>query len=305
VAGAQSTARRRRAVQGKGEAQKHHVSPAGYLEWVTTIAGATTLVGALLFYFGWARSSATFSYFGIEADVLGLSFQDYLLRSVRSTYQPLLGLTVAALGAVALHRLLAGSPGAFPVGVAFLTFGSISVLFGLLSTLRVVTLRVDWPLVPVAYLAGAVLVVYGTGLMMAVEGLVSPDSTAVGVSRHPLVAGVILLLAFWVVSSYAGYRGTAVAEQITGQLDRRPSVVVLSEKDLRLHGSGVHVERIQGVDSNFAYCYSGLRFLIRSGGRQFLLPEHWRRGRDPVIVLNEDESTRFEYFRSRVASDCR
>ena len=84
------------------------IAPANFLEWVTTVAGATTLVGALLYYFGWARASTTFSYFGIEAEVLGLSFQDYLLRSVRSTYQPLLvvaGVTLGFLGTVALSYL--------------------------------------------------------------------------------------------------------------------------------------------------------------------------------------------------------
>jgi hypothetical protein len=284
--------------------QKHkrQVSPMGYLEWVTTVAGATTLVGALLFYFGWARSSATFGYFGIEADLLGLSFQDYLLRSVRSTYQPLLGVTVAALGAVALHRLLRGSPVAFPVGVAFVTLGALSASFAFISTLGLVTLRVDWPLVPVAYLSGAVFLVYGIGLLAAVEGK-EPHSRAIVVSRHPLVAAVILLLAFWVVSSYAGYRGKAVAEQIAAQLDRRPSVVVYSDTDLRLRGNGVHVEIQQGA-SAFGYCYSGLRYLIRSDDRHFLIPENWRRGRDPIIVLDEDKSMRLEYFRSQVASDC-
>jgi hypothetical protein len=116
---------------------------------------------------------------------------------------------------------------------------------------------------------------------------------------------VIVLLAFWVVSGYASYRGRAIAEDISAHPDSRPSVVVLSENDLHLRASGVHTERVEGESSAFAYCYSGLRFLIRSGERQFLLPERWKRGRDPVIVLPESRSIRFEYFPSQAASNCR
>jgi hypothetical protein len=281
------------------------VETATYLEWVTTIAGATTLVGALLFYFGWARASATFSYLGIEADVLGLGFQEYLLRSVRSTYSPLLALVVFLLGGLALRRFLVGSPVAFPVGIALITFGSISALFGLFVSQGLVTVDFRWPLVPVAYLVAAILAVYGFGLLLVAWDQAPKSLVGSIVIHHPLVGGVILLLAFWVVSSYAGYRGKAIGEEISAHPDSRPSVVVLSENDLHLRGSGVRTERVEGEGSAFAYCYSGLRFLIRSGDRQFLLPERWKRGRDPVIVLPESQSIRFEYFPSQAVSNCR
>jgi hypothetical protein len=55
----------------------------------------------------------------------------------------------------------------------------------------------------------------------------------------------------------------------------------------------------------FRYCYSGLRLLIRAGGRLFLLPAGWTPGRDPVIVLPEGGSTRFEFARTLPADICR
>jgi hypothetical protein len=118
------------------------------------------------------------------------------------------------------------------------------------------------------------------------------------------VAALLVLLVFWVVSGYAGYRGTAIAEGVARDLGSRPDVVVFSEKDLHLHGAGISVRTTSGRDEEYGYCYSGLRFLIRSDGRQFLLPRGWVRGRDPVIVLREDSSIRMEYATSTAGALC-
>jgi hypothetical protein len=41
-----------------------------------SIIAPATLLGALLFYFGYVSSRAQYDYFGIDVDVIGLSTQD-------------------------------------------------------------------------------------------------------------------------------------------------------------------------------------------------------------------------------------
>src|ERR687891_1139456 len=70
-------------------------------EVITTFVAPTTLVGALVFYFGWTRTRAWWLYFGIDPSVLGFSNQDYVLRSVNALFPALLVVAIAA-AAVAL-----------------------------------------------------------------------------------------------------------------------------------------------------------------------------------------------------------
>src|SRR3954447_24345850 len=79
------------------------------LELVAGIGGAAGVTGALLYYFGWARSAALFGWFGVDVGVLELSFQDYLLRSVLSAFWPAVAVAVVALLALLAYRLLARS----------------------------------------------------------------------------------------------------------------------------------------------------------------------------------------------------
>ena len=49
-----------------------------------------TLVSALLFYFGYVSARSQYEYFGIDVDTIGLSTQDYVMRSPQPLLVPLL-----------------------------------------------------------------------------------------------------------------------------------------------------------------------------------------------------------------------
>ena len=94
---------------------------------VTAIVAPTTVLTALLFYFGWIRTNALFQYFGVDATVLGFTTQDYLLRSTEALYVPLGTLLVLGLAGVRAHGLveawLAGRrPGRSGAAARFRTF---------------------------------------------------------------------------------------------------------------------------------------------------------------------------------------
>src|SRR3954447_6016069 len=69
----------------------------GTLDKLLAALGPPTVVGALLYYFGWARTHSLFSYFGIDADSIGLSTTDYVLRSASAVWPSLGGLVVVVL----------------------------------------------------------------------------------------------------------------------------------------------------------------------------------------------------------------
>jgi hypothetical protein len=80
-------------------------------QWVSigaTIAAPVTVLGALLFYFGYVSSASEYAYFGIDVDAIGLSTQDYIMRSPQSLLVPLLVLTLASAGFLTLNTAVRG-----------------------------------------------------------------------------------------------------------------------------------------------------------------------------------------------------
>lgn len=61
------------------------------------IIGPTTALTAILYYFGWARARAQFSYFAVDQKELGLSTTDYLLRSLAGAFWPVIFLLVVII----------------------------------------------------------------------------------------------------------------------------------------------------------------------------------------------------------------
>jgi hypothetical protein len=97
-------------------------SPGTQLEqWIsigTTIVAPATLIGALLFYFGYVSSASEYAYFGVDVDTVGLSTQDYIMRSPQTLLVPLLVLTLAGAVFLTLNAAVRGriAEAALPVG---------------------------------------------------------------------------------------------------------------------------------------------------------------------------------------------
>ncbi|WP_139245977.1 hypothetical protein [Geodermatophilus amargosae] len=257
-----------------------------------------------MYYFGWSRAAATYRYFGIEIGLLDLSFQDHLLRSVRSTYFPLLAAGVLGFGVILLHRRIVDSMHAKALGLGLVIFGLLGMLVGLAAIVRLVTFRTAWPVVPADLLGSTTMIAYGAVVLGQALSPAKRETYSIPRAAWFVLAGVLLLLTIWLVSSYASYRGLQSATAIERDLDARPGVVLLSEQELHLRGTGLTAQDVESEDSAYRHCYSGLRYLIRSGSRHFLLPEYWQRGRDPIIVVHESDSIRFEYLPSTSPTTC-
>jgi hypothetical protein len=71
-----------------------------------------------------------------------------------------------------------------------------------------------------------------------------------------------------------------------------------------LAGAGITAAAVGVAPARYRHCYTGLRLLLTSGGRFFLLPEHWTPGQAPALVVAESDSVRVEFRLSPSLAAC-
>jgi hypothetical protein len=302
---------------GRAANQRPGLSLERAVQVVTAIVAPTTVLTALLFYFGWIRTNALFQYFGVDATVLGFTTQDYLLRSTEALYVPLGTLLVLGLAGVRAHGLveawLAGRrPGRLPRRTA-LAVGAVGVV-GLalfargVAGVAVPRLSRDGFLVtPVCLGLGTILGAYAQWLWRRLR---QPSGRRGGASRARwpglvglgLVAMLVVLSLFWATTDYARAYGRGRAVAYARDLAVRPGVVVYSAERLFLQGPGVRELALPaGEHASYRYRYSGLRLLTEAHGRLFLLPAGWTTTDGAAIVLAGDGKLRVEFTRGHGA----
>ena len=65
-----------------------------------------TAISALLFYFGYVSSRSQYEYFGLDVDTIGLTTQDFIMRSPQPLLVPLLVLSVLGASAVFVNATI-------------------------------------------------------------------------------------------------------------------------------------------------------------------------------------------------------
>lgn len=269
------------------------------LELIALVVAPATLLGALLYYFGWARSRAQAAYFGIDSDVIGRSANEYALRSVGSIFWPVVMLLAGVLAALWIHAMARRSFAADRNGPLLWLLAACTALAGA-SLLAIAFAAVLWrPIVgnsvvtPVAFAVGIVALAYA---VFVVSHRQSFGLAPVPRAPFALVVGLVVVFVFWAMGEYADARGTRLARRTAANLDSLPGVIIYSPMRLHLKGPGVTETRLAGADSAYAYRYAGLRLLAWSGSKYFLLPACWSRDQSGVaIVLPDSDSRRLEF----------
>jgi hypothetical protein len=291
---------------------------------VGAIAGQTTLIAALLFYFGWVRIQAELMYFGVNADVANVSVDDYLLASSQVAIRMLVFLGLLAMVALASHRWLKDVLTERRSLVCItMAVGVLLCIGGVLGYFNVVNYSSQYPIVPVMLGAGVTIVWYAdylrgqqnegakgkgkkgrsregrthearTQKARTQKGRAQSRSSLLSRAEAVALIAVDVLLIFWVVAVYADNNGTQYSEQL--KLRSLPGVVVYSSDPLGLAAPGLSVKKLAPGQSRYSYRYSGLKYLLYSSGQYFLLPDRWKRGHDPVFVLRQDDGMRVEFY---------
>ena len=262
--------------------------------WVSFAAGIVTpvtLITALLFYFGYVSSRSQYEYFGIDVDAIGLSTQDYVMRSPQPLLVPLLVLSLIAVAGLLLHNAIRARAGLVAVRRARLA--AIVVL-----ALGVLGLFLYPVLGGLAYYALVVPLVIG--LAAAVLGYLSYLTTRL-LDLKPQVALIALLTvvtmscAFWATATTAQYSGRGLAKSSAEHLDRLPVVILDSKERLHLRSPGVEETALRPSEGQtFNYRYRGMRLLIVGENRLFLVPQRWNAS-NTTLVVPLDESIRVQF----------
>jgi hypothetical protein len=87
------------------------------------------------------------------------------------------------------------------------------------------------------------------------------------------------------------------AERIAGRPTLLPGAVIFSPHRLHLDLAGVTETVLPAEEApRFRYRYDGLRLLVRSNDRFFLIPTQWRPG-SHAVVLTDEPTYRLEFYR--------
>ena len=276
------------------------------LDQLSTIAGIvapTTVVTALLYYYGYVATYARFGYFGVDLATLRLPTQELVLRSVAVLYVPcavILILGIAYLLARNRTRTALASPSLWPrlrrIGWGALLLGGIALLRAVVGIVVPDVAEKEFPATtPITLGVGVLALLYGRHLLTrtaARQGDGVPESAVV-----LLGAGVVVLSLFWAANTFAAAYGRGQAEVDSERLSSRPAVTLDTKERLYLNAACAE-ETLLPADSEqtFRYRHRGLRLLTVGSDRLFLVPDRWSDGCD-VLVVPDDDSVRIQFGR--------
>ena len=270
------------------------------LEVLSVIGPPLTIATALLVYFGWARTDAQAKAMGLNVSLFGYTVQDFVLRSIQSLFQPLAWLVVIGLLWFMLDRAVSRLLEAGRHRNAVHLTATLVMLLGFAYATAMwlaISARPGQIVLYAPFLIAGGLVVGAWGLSVrrreVERGHAAPRITPRALERS-LVFVLVTLLLFWGTSDYAQALGRGAALDYQERSSLLPTAVVYSKERLAVGAPNVR-EESAGSEAAPLYRYTGLRLLVVSGGRIFLLNEGWSLERGRVVVLQDDGSVRVEY----------
>lgn len=280
------------------------------LQIAGSVVAPTTLLTALLYYFGRAHAYWFFEHFGVDISLVGLNTQDYVLRSVDALFVPivvLLTLSLFLLWAqpVLTAQAFGGREGHERLSMAGKVLTVVGlVIFGVGSAgLFLPALKQTYhPVYPISLGTGTLLVMYALSLQRRARvggppaGGLRTASLLEGTAAFLLVA----LSLFWASTNYAADVGEARAIQYEQELENLPRATLYSKEPLGLGGPTVEPFVCSESDAGYLFRYEGLRLMLRSGGHYFFLSEDWTHRSGVAMVVPERDAVRLDFSRADV-----
>lgn len=271
------------------------------IEWIGVLLPFTTVLTALAFWFGWTLTNSRSRYLGVDASVFGFTPTDYILRSADAVIVPII---LVCLGGLLWVSLIAGvnilldRPALrHPVRIGATIALAISLL-GVLVALRAMFVGfapgTHYLVAPMVLGVSALLA--GTSATVLRRTAADPKQRLArlwGRGGVVFTATIVVASLFWASTLYADALGRGRGMDVERQLERLPSVVVFSAVPLGFEPPAEPTPVVDG--GRYVIRYDGLRLLLKSDGSYFLLPDGWRSGDGPVIVLRDDGDIRLEF----------
>jgi hypothetical protein len=274
-------------------------APAKALRIFGSILAPTTVLTALLFYFGNQHANWFCKWFGVEYTTLGLTASDYLIRASDGMFVPLVAVAATGLAALWCTRLLKATlqPRTWRslqnrlVPVAAIG-GALLVATGLVGLARPDLMHNAAGLPGMCIAVGFLLFPLADRLHQLRTGRAAPRLTAIAQWTFTFVLVTIGL--FWAVTDYSAAVGENRGYQAEIELEDQPQAVVFAAKDLNLQSRGVTTTPCQETAA-YRFRYDGLVLVLQSGGSYFLLPREWNRADGVAVLLPKSNDVRVEF----------
>lgn len=274
---------------------------------LAALAGSTTVITGLLFYFGASQAYYFYDYLGVDSSTLSLTTRDYLQLSVDGLFVPILMIGVGGLLLLWAHvRFAPRLAQAREVRMVSIVLCVVGVLLMLNAVSRVLVqtpLNRSLAVAPLSLGIGAWLLFYGMRLQrqpVTASGAASPWVSSGEWLALLLVVGLAL---FWVANDYSSEVGRTRARQFVSELPTLPSAQLFSAHDLGISAPGVRETRCRGADAAYRYRYDGLKLVLQSGDEYLLLPAQWSRVDGVTILLPRNDDVRLQFTPAGVPSD--
>lgn len=280
------------------------------LKIVGTVVAPTTLLTALMFYFGLMFAVGYFRYFNVNFTVLDLPVQDYLILSVDGLIIPLIYAVGVALLALWLYQLRfetlssevrrivlrALMLSAAIAGLILVSLAMANAIFGIS-----VFPATFWEARGLSLSIGVPLLAYAARLRRILAAERRPRQVlrrvpeAVVVAKWSAVFILVSVGLFWAVGSYAIGVGEGRAQELAAYLPCSADVVVYSQKSLNLQAPGVRETASQNPAVAYRFRYDGLKLVPQSGNQYLFLPADWTRADGAAILIARSEPMRLEF----------
>jgi hypothetical protein len=283
------------------------VTVRGVLERLSLVIAPSTLVIALAFWFGWTLTNARSAYFGIDSSTLGYSTTDYLLRSADAAFVPIAVTLLVILIAIMIHGLVRhaattdrGRKAVVLGAVGGMILGIVLTLFAIWAMFDSLPVATYYLVPPVILGLGPTFTAYSAWILRHLRAPNEAKANRAAVpawerSGYAIAAMIVLLGIFWAASLYASALGRGRAENLAENLSSRPAVTIFSVKSLGIDALGVTATRITSASSAYKFRYSGLRLLIYSAGKYFLVNDGWSHEHGVAMVIQDAPDIRVEF----------
>lgn len=277
-----------------------------WMGFLSSFVAPLTLVSALLFYFGYVSTREFFRYFGVDVDIIGMSSQEFVMRSPGALFIPVMVLTLLAAAAILGHRalrawVLAQPPPTRRRVIAGLAWTGIGFVLAGLALAFLLPLFPEWTygllLTPLFLAVGAGLAAYAASTARALD----PS----GGGRGVVVLLVLVMVAgtFWSTATIAQWWGLGQARSLAADLTTLPAVVLDTPERLHPGNDAIAFRQLEdeaSVDDpdaapTYGFRYHGLRLLAQGDGRLYLVPDAWSADASTIVVPYDDVRVRFRF----------
>ncbi|MFC3455282.1 hypothetical protein [Amycolatopsis speibonae] len=276
--------------------------PAHALRLVGAALANTTLLTALLYYFGLVETQTYFGYFRVHYTLLGQTPDEIFGRGVDGVLLPLTGAAGAILLFLVLTRFLKIRLGEVPWTRLLRICSPVAGGLGLVLLVSTTAIALDPE--PFRDYPGVPGLGFAIGVLMTLFSWRHWTSRRTGSARASLaelVTGYVLVSIglFWAVGDYSGAVGTTRGFEAAGVIPTRPAATLYSAESLNLTANGVLEVKCADPEAAYKYRYTGLKLLLQSGGQYVFLPANWRISTGVAFVIPKTEKQRLEFGPSR------